>query len=202
MFYDAIDRVINSKIMLAISGLTSIISFIAGLIVKDDQLPWFTFAGVILLVLLMLCLISYNNKIIGKLDSINMHIIGDIVQLENDEEDDTVYVSKESSIILLTPNLSRDRRNEQLKAILEIRLPSYLNINIEVAEGVRIEESNRDFYKISVPLTKDITYVKIKSFIVEGNHSEKFMTSSKKIDIKLSSSLLSRDKDEHISVEI
>ncbi|MGU8472119.1 hypothetical protein ACV3P7_12780 [Clostridium perfringens] len=191
-----------SKAFCVFSGLSSLISLVMTFILKDNVILWIILSTSLISLFLIIWVISYNSKLVGKLDSVNMHIIGESVELENDEEDDDIYINKESSIIVLSSNLSRDKINEQHRAMLEIRLPSYLRVSIDFTNGIRKEDSNSDFYKISVPLTKDITYVKIKSFIVEGIHYNEFITSSKRVDIKLSSTLLSNDKSDYISIEI
>lgn len=195
------ELLINSKGFLAFSGLASIVSFIFTFIFKDNTLLWIILSILILILILVACLISYNFKLVGKLDSINMHIIGETIELENDTEDD-LYTNKDYSVIVLSSNLSPDKINEQHRAILEIRLPSYLEISIDFTNGIRREESNIDLYKISVPLTKEITYVRLKSFIVSSEKYEEFMMSSKRIDIKLSSDLINSDKSDYISIEL
>lgn len=197
-----LDSLANSKLFLVISGFASIISLVLTIALKDNFTLWVILTLQMVILILLYCLIKYNSKIIGRLDNINMYIIGQTIELESSEEEAN-YCTDNNSIIILHSNLSPDTHNQQCKATLEVRLPAYLKMKVDdIQDNIRIEEKKADWYKISIELIKEITYIKLKSFIVNSDDIDKFLTSSMKIDIKLSSPLLNETKDQYIDIEV
>ncbi|WP_196001972.1 hypothetical protein [Clostridium sp. 1001271B_151109_B4] len=196
--YDILEWLSKSKAFVVISGIASIVSLIGAVFCTSNQLLWCILTLIIIVLILIIGLFSYNKKLLGKLDNVNLHIIGENIELESDFEEN-IYINKEGAIVIISANLSLDRVNEQHSVTLELRLPPYLEISIDYINGVKSLGGSSDFHKISVPLTKEINYVKIKSFSVASDNYDAFLKTGKKIDVKIESKLIKEDKNDYIS---
>lgn len=197
-----LNSISNNKVFPVLSGVASIISLVLTIVLKDNIILWTIMGTQLFIILLIILFINQNAKIVGKLDNINMYVIGQTINLENNDEESGDYTTSDCSVVVLHSNLSQDKLNQQHKVILELRFPSQITMNVDMRDNMRSEEATGDSYKISIQLVSEITYVRLLSFsMIEANLNE-FLRSSQRIDIKLSSEILHKSKNEYISIDV
>lgn len=199
-----IDNIYNNKIFTVASGASSLISLILAIVLQENIILWLILSIQIAILIILFFIMKYNSIMIGRLDCVNLDIIGSSIELceieENGESDK--YKSKDNITLIIRSYLSKNKATENPKAILELRFPSQIKMEVDTLDIVQRDKITNDLMIFNIPLEKEIIHISLKAIILDNKEYEKFLQSTKRIEVKLKSDLLTNHKEEYINIEL